>query len=81
MLCGPMHLYLLSLIIWDRQVNYYWLFIVVVFFTTYEALQYNQLIKGTGDIWDIVTYLLATFIAITLNTFVKKYFYKPKTEL
>jgi hypothetical protein len=68
-------------IIWNRQVNYFWLLVIFIFFVTFEILQYLHFIKGTGDVWDILTYCIATFITFIINKFVKQYFYKPKTAL
>jgi hypothetical protein len=69
------------LIIWKREVNYFWLFIIIVFFVVFEILQYLHFIKGTGDVWDVLTYLIATFIAIIINNILKLYFYKTNTTL
>jgi hypothetical protein len=68
-------------IIWNRHVNYLWLSFVILFFVVYEILQYLHFTKGTGDVWDVVTYLTATFIAIIINKFVKLYFYKTNTTV
>jgi hypothetical protein len=68
-------------IIWNRLVNYLWLSFVILFFIVYEILQYLHFTKGTGDVWDVVTYLTSTFIAIIINKFVKFYFYKPNTTV
>lgn len=65
-------------IIWNRVINHYWLLLIIIFFVTFEILQYLHIIKGTGDVWDIASYIIATFMAIILNQFVKLYFYKPK---
>jgi hypothetical protein len=69
------------LIIWKREVNYFWLLLVILFFVVFEILQYLHFIKGTGDVWDVLTYLIATFIAIIINKFVKLYFYKTNTTI
>ena len=68
-------------IIWNRKVIYGWLFIVILFFVAFEILQYLHFIKGTGDVWDVITYLIATFITVIINKFVKLYFYKTNTTL
>ena len=68
-------------IIWNRKVIYGWLFIVILFFVAFEILQYLHFIKGTGDVWDVITYFIATFTAVILNKFVKLYFYKTNTTL
>jgi hypothetical protein len=68
-------------IIWSRKMNYFWLLIVIIFFVVFEILQYLHFVKGTGDVWDVLTYLIATFIAIIINKFVKLYFYKTNTTL
>lgn len=68
-------------IIWNRQVNYFWLLIVILFFVVFEILQYLHFAKGTGDMWDVLIYLIATFTAIIINKFVKLYFYKTNTTL
>lgn len=68
-------------IIWNRVVNYFWLFLIILFFVLYEILQYLQLANGTGDLWDILAYIVGAFIAILINKFVKLSLYKSKTTI
>jgi hypothetical protein len=65
-------------IIWNRGVNFFWLLLMIVFFVAFEIFQCLHYIKGTGDVWDIISYIIATFMAIIINQFVKLYFYEPK---
>jgi hypothetical protein len=69
------------LIIWKREVNYFWLLIVIIFFVIFEILQYLHFVEGTGDVWDVFAYLIATFIAIIINKFVELYFHKTNTTV
>ena len=59
------------LIIWSRQVPVYWCIMITLFAISIEALQFFHFIGGTGDIMDIVTYLLFFTIALLSN----KYFH------
>lgn len=68
-------------IIWKREANYFWLLLVIIFFVLFEILQYLHFVKGTGDVWDVLTYLTATFMAIIINKFVKLYFYTTNTTV
>jgi hypothetical protein len=69
------------LIIWNRGVNYFWLFLIAIFFVLYEILQYLNFVKGTGDVWDIIAYITGAFIAILVNKFIKQKYYNPKTTV
>jgi hypothetical protein len=69
------------LIIWKREVNYFWLLLVIIFFVIFEILQYLHFVEGTGDVWDVFAYLIATFIAIIINKFVELYFHKTNTTV
>ncbi len=69
------------LIIWDRSLNYFWLLFIILFFVLYEILQYLHFAKGTGDVWDIIAYIVGAFIAIIITKFAKRKFYNPKTTV
>lgn len=55
------------LIIWDRQINIFWSIIIFIIFILFEVLQYFHVIKGTGDILDIVTYFLFSLLSLLVN--------------
>ena len=33
----------------------------------WEAMQYSRIVSGTGDLWDILTYLLAALLSTIIN--------------
>lgn len=68
-------------IIWNRKVNYFWLLVVIFFFVGYEICQYLHFINGTGDALDVITYFIATIIAIFINRFIKQTFYTNNSNL
>jgi hypothetical protein len=62
------------LIIWQRKYNFYWLVTCFIVSTIFELLQYYNLIEGTGDVWDVLVYLLGFLLSIFLNNPNKKLF-------
>src|SRR5688572_20231141 len=52
------------LIIWDRDINILWISIAYLMTICYELFQYNHIISGTGDVYDIIIYFLFFFIAL-----------------
>lgn len=65
------------LIIWERKINIIWIILVFLFSICFELLQYYQIIPGTGDIGDVLTYFLFFVIALTLNSFFKNLISTP----
>ena len=59
------------LIIWDRQINMMWLSVAGIMSVGFEIFQYNHLIAGTGDVYDVITYFLFFSIALKLNCLFK----------
>ena len=59
------------LLIWDRTINIAWTVAAFLLAIGYEGAQYDHLIPGTGDIFDVITYFLFFGIALTLNMFFK----------
>jgi hypothetical protein len=57
------------LIVWNRQINVYWVIIVFSVFVVFELLQYSHVINGTGDSRDIFTYFIFAAMALLLNNF------------
>jgi hypothetical protein len=60
------------LIVWDRKINFYWLFFVFASFVIFEVLQKMKVIPGTGDIIDVIVYFLFSFLAILANYLLTK---------
>jgi hypothetical protein len=65
------------LIIWNRQMNTFWLLVLFLIFIIIELLQYLQVIRGTGDILDIAVYFAFSGITFLTNKF---YISNPKTH-
>jgi len=59
------------LIIWDRTIPILWLFLLMLVAVTFELFQHYNLIAGTGDIYDVVTYMLFYAVTLLLNHFFK----------
>jgi hypothetical protein len=59
------------LLIWDRAINIAWIIAAFLLAIGYEGAQYEHLIPGTGDIFDVITYFLFFSVALTLNMFFK----------
>ena len=55
------------LIIWDRKSNLAWIVLTIVISILFELFQYWHLVAGTGDIWDVVVYLLFFLLALQIN--------------
>ncbi|MGG9961266.1 hypothetical protein [Ferruginibacter sp. SUN106] len=60
------------LIIWNRQIHIPWLIVVLISFVAFEVLQSLEIINGTGDIKDIITYCTFSIIALFANSFFSK---------
>ena len=60
------------LIIWNRQVNGLWIVIACLLSAGFELLQYFHWIAGTGDIIDMIAYLLFTGLALLINHYSRK---------
>lgn len=48
----------LLLLVWDSKVPYIWAIAIIIMFFGTEYLQYYGIIPGTGDIYDLVIYIL-----------------------
>ena len=57
------------LIIWNRQINIFWMGIILIIFISFEALQHFHFISGTGDWWDIIIYISFSITALLTNKF------------
>lgn len=55
------------LLIWDFKINYFWMSLIILLFISIEMLQKLHFIKGTGDINDIIVYLLSGLLSLNLN--------------
>lgn len=64
------------LIIWERHINFIWVFIVVLIVATFEWLQSAHIIRGTGDLIDLAVYLAFGGLALSIN----KYFLKLQSK-
>lgn len=62
------------LLIWEREINTTWITILFLVSVCFELLQYYRLIAGTGDIYDVATYLIFYVLALNLNNFFKRQF-------
>ena len=60
------------LLIWNREINIFWLIVLGLCFVFFEFLQFAHVLKGTGDVLDIIIYFLFGISAITINNFIKK---------
>ncbi len=60
------------LIIWNRQLNYTWLFISFLLAACFELLQHYLLVAGTADIADVMTYFLFMGAGLLMNRFFKQ---------
>ena len=65
------------LIIWDRRINQFWIWLAFIIAVFFEVLQSLQFIAGTGDAWDIFTYFLATMLVLICNKSFKRKFIPP----
>lgn len=57
------------LIIWNRQINIFWISIIYIIFISFEALQHFHLISGTGDWLDILIYFSFSTSSLLTNKF------------
>jgi hypothetical protein len=57
------------LIIWNRQINIFWISIIYIIFISFEALQHFHLISGTGDWLDIIIYFSFSTGSLLTNKF------------
>jgi hypothetical protein len=62
------------LIVWQRERNLLWLFLVIMAGIIFEWMQFKSITPGTGDILDIFIYLFSFLIALFLNPFFKQTF-------
>jgi hypothetical protein len=62
------------LIVWQRHINIVWMIVALFAAIGFEVLQYAHFIKGTGDLYDMLTYTISFCIALLSNTFFKKIF-------
>ena len=67
------------LIIWDREIRIVWMLAMVVCAMGFEILQSYHIVPGTGDLWDVLTYMLFFALCFLANPFFhsKYYEYKP----
>lgn len=63
------------LIVWHRKPVAGWLLMAAGTAVFYEYCQYKGWLAGTGDIIDIITYLLAGMLALLVNNFILKKIY------
>lgn len=66
------------LIIWERQINIIWILIAFMIAVCFEVLQHYHAIAGTGDVYDVITYLLFFIIALLTNSLFKTKRITPK---
>ena len=67
------------LIIWQRHINFAWILITILIVTAFELLQSQHIIRGTGDFFDLVIYLVFGGIALFTNKyFILKFNSKSK---
>jgi hypothetical protein len=60
------------LLIWNREINIFWLIVLGLCFVFFEILQFAHVLKGIGDVLDIIIYFLFGFFSIIMNNFYKK---------
>ena len=60
------------LVIWDRQLNYGWLFIAFLLAACFELLQQYRLLTGTADAADVMIYFLFMGAGLLSNRFFKQ---------
>jgi hypothetical protein len=59
------------LIVWERQVNFFWLTLLGILFIAFELLQSFHFVAGTGDIRDIFIYFFFGLFALITNQWLK----------
>lgn len=62
------------LIIWQRDLNLFWLLLVLICGLAFEWMQFRGILSGTGDLADIFVYILFFLIALFFNPFFKRTF-------
>ena len=67
------------LVIWNRRVHWGWIAVTAISAACFEYLQYRRLLPGTGDYYDLTSYILFIIIALLLNPFFKRKF-KARTH-
>ena len=68
----------IMLIIWSRQLNFLWIVGCYLIAAGFELSQYWQLIMGTADMIDVLTYYIFISAGLLCNNYFKKrYFIKP----
>lgn len=60
----------LILIIWNRQINLFWMGVIIICFPFFEYLQHIGIVKGTADLIDVVFYVIFFIIALVLNKYI-----------
>lgn len=55
------------LLLWDRKPPLLWLTIALISAISFEWFQYTSIISGTGDLFDIIVYLLFGSMALIIN--------------
>jgi hypothetical protein len=63
------------LIVWDRRIHWPWIIAAMTLSVLYEIGQYYHLIRGIGEVKDVLTYFLSFSLALASNIFFKTYFY------
>jgi hypothetical protein len=58
------------LIIWDRKINILWITICIIMFLLFELFQYFEILDGTWDVIDIITYFVFSFLALITNKYI-----------
>lgn len=66
------------LIIWDRKISPVWMLLMVASALGFEIMQSFNVIPGTGDGWDVLTYLLFFALCFLANPFFRNLYYKYK---
>lgn len=62
------------LIVWQRELNLLWLSLVLLSGLVFEWMQFNEVVAGTGDLVDIIVYIVFFLIALLFNPFFKRTF-------
>ena len=66
--------------IWGKEKYWKWLFcvLIIAFAFIIEIMQYNGLFPGTGDFWDLISYISA-FLLFLLFIKLKQMYYEKNT--
>lgn len=64
------------LIIWDRKINIFWISVTFLFSIAFEIFQYLHVLRGTGDILDILAYFIFSGVALLTNNYFITIIYK-----